>query len=103
MRLDQVKVGMLLAKDLHDPNGAILIRAGVALTERHLKALKSWGIQHIAIQLAEAGPPSLATMDPAFIAEARAHLDLQFSLSNPDHPAVHALYEICLERTLCHR
>lgn len=103
MRLDQVTVGMLLAKDVHDPNGAILIRAGVALTERHLKALKSWGVEHIAIQSAEELPPSLAAMDPSFIAETRTHLDLQFSLSNPDHPAVNALYEICLERTLCHR
>ncbi|MBK5965784.1 hypothetical protein CCR95_17290 [Thiocystis minor] len=103
MRLDQVTAGMLLAKNLHDPNGAILIRAGVSLTERHLKALKSWGIQQIPIQSAESCPQSLAVLDPSLIAEARTQLDTQFSLSNPDHPAVHALYEICLERTLCHR
>ncbi len=103
MRVDQVTTGMMLAQDIHDPNGALLIRAGVSITERHIKAFKSWGIQEIPIQSDEETQSTAKTGDSSVIAEVRTLLDAQFSLSNPDHPAVHALYEICLERTLRHR
>jgi hypothetical protein len=102
MQLDQVTEGMLLARDVRDPNGAILMRAGAAMTERYIKALKAWGILEVAIQSAD-DPVAIPVTDPAVIAEVRRLLDAQFNLSNREHPAVHALYEICLEHSLRHR
>ncbi|TCT22336.1 hypothetical protein [Thiobaca trueperi] len=102
MQLDQIAVGMRLARDIHDPHGCLLVRAGVLITDRHLKAFKSWGIQDIAIASDETSTP-IPSRDPAVVMELRELLDAQFSLSNPDHPAVQALYQICLERALCNR
>ncbi|EXJ15865.1 hypothetical protein [Imhoffiella purpurea] len=102
MRLDDITTGMLLAKDVCDPNGNPLIRAGTIVTGRHIRALKSWGIGEIAIQ-SDAPPPAMAPRDPAELAELKAMLDVQFSLSNPEHPAMRALYDICLERALSQR
>ncbi|EGV31816.1 hypothetical protein ThidrDRAFT_1701 [Thiorhodococcus drewsii AZ1] len=101
MKLEDITPGMLLAKDVSDPNGTPLIRAGAIITERHVRALKSWGIAEIAIQ-SDAPTPSALTRDSASVQELKTMLDIQFSLSNPDHPAVRALYEICLERALKH-
>jgi hypothetical protein len=98
MRLDQVTAGMELSKDVYDPNGGILMRAGVQLTERHIKAFKSWGIQEISIRSTASAPPDAP--DPATATEMRELLDARFGLSNLDHPAVQALYQICLERAL---
>ncbi|MFD2110791.1 hypothetical protein [Thiorhodococcus fuscus] len=101
MKLNDITPGVLLAKDVCDPNGTPLIRAGAIITERHVRALKSWGIAEIAIQ--SAAPASNAlTRSSASVQELKAMLDIQFSLSNPDHPAVQALYEICLKRALEH-
>lgn len=102
MQLDQITAGMRLARDIHDPHGCILVRAGVLITDRHVRAFKSWGIQDIPIESDETSKP-IPDRDPAVIAELRELLDAQFSLSNPDHPAVQALYQICLERALCNR
>ncbi len=102
MRLDQVKAGMPLAKDVYDLHGSVLVRAGVCLTDRHLKALKSWGISEIEIRSPKDQTPK-APHDPATIAEVREPLDAHFSMSNTHHPVVQALYEICLERALARR
>ena len=102
MRLDDVTPGMQLAKDVQDPNGHVLIRAGVRMTERHLKACRSWGILDVAVQLAEEPEPGAAS-DPSALADMRALLDQQFSLSNRDHPAIQALYDICLQRAVENR
>lgn len=102
MRLEQVEPGMRLAKDVYDPHGTVLLRAGIQISERHIKAFKSWGIHEIPLE-PEGGPPRPRTPDPAALAEIREMLDTQFSLSNLDHPAVRALYDICLERALGQR
>lgn len=100
MRLEQIEPGMRLAKDVYDPHGTVLLRAGILISERHIRALTSWGIHEVTI--APDGDPA-HTQPPPVAAEIRARLDTQFSLSNRDHPAVQALYDICLERALGRR
>lgn len=100
MRLEQVEPGMRLAKDIYDPHGIVLLRAGIQVSERQIRALKSWGILEVPIA-PDGGPPP--PPPPAVAAEIRGMLDTQFSLSNLDHPAVRALYDICLERALGQR
>ncbi len=99
MRIEDIRPAMRLAKDIHDPNGNVLIRAGVSITERHIKAFKSWGIHDIPI-CSDDGPPRSEVRDPKAIAEIRQLLDSQFSLSNLDHPVVQALHALCLQRIL---
>lgn len=102
MKLDQVRAGMLLVKDVFDPQGCILVRSGVTVTDRHIRAFKSWGVTEVTVQSGNAAAPSQA-QDPTALVQMREFLDTQFSLSNLDHPAVRALYELCLERALSNR
>jgi hypothetical protein len=99
MRIEDIRPGMRLARDLHDPNGHVLIRAGVTITERQIKACKSWGIQEASIAPDESLPPR-EIQDPKVAAEIRQLVDNQFSLSNIDHPAVQMLRALCLQRAL---
>lgn len=99
MRLEDLKPGMRLAKDIFDPNGNILMRAGAPVTDRLIRAFKSWGIGEAAIQSDPDGTDEPAR-DPSVAAEVRTLLDTQFSLSNRDHPVVQALYDLCLDRAL---
>ena len=99
MRLAEIQPGMRLAKDVHDPHGQILIRSGVVLGERQIRALRSWGVAEVAIAQDE-GTADSAVRDPKAIAEIRHSIDIQFSLSNRDHPMIQALHTLCLNRAL---
>ncbi|WP_236786197.1 hypothetical protein [Allochromatium tepidum] len=90
---------MRLAKDVHDPHGQILIRAGVVLGERQIRALRSWGVAEVAIVQDEDAVDS-GIRDPEIIDEIRRSIDIQFSLSNRDHPVIQALQALCLSRAL---
>ncbi len=65
--------GMVVARNLLDRNQRILLRAGVALSESHIKALRSLGIAGLEIRgshtpltgpTPSANPPSSATAAP---------------------------------------
>ncbi|NEX23122.1 hypothetical protein G3480_22955 [Thiorhodococcus mannitoliphagus] len=99
MRVEDMAPGMHLAKDIYDPNGNVLMRSGAEITERLIKALRSWGISEVAIKTAADEDPGMIR-DPKAVAEIRALLDQQFSLSNRDHPMIQALYDLCLDRAL---
>ncbi len=47
---DYLQQGMVLNGDVHDLNGRLMLRAGTALTEKHLHILKTWGITEADIQ-----------------------------------------------------
>ena len=50
LALDFVEPGMVLARDVYDEDGTIMISAGTALTERLLARLKKWEIRSAFIQ-----------------------------------------------------
>ncbi|QGU32131.1 hypothetical protein [Thermochromatium tepidum] len=99
MRLTEIQPGMRLAKDVHDPQGRILIRAGVVLSERQIRLLRSWAVADVCIARdEEAG--DLGRRHPEISDELLRSIDTQFSLSNRDHPVIQALQAFCLSRML---
>lgn len=97
MHSHEVEPGMRLARDIHDPNGNLLIRAGTVITQRHLKAFKSWGILEVSIE-SNTDTQCEPLRDAVAVSKIRALLDSQFSLSNLGHPVVKAIHDLCLDR-----
>ncbi len=93
MLVDQAVVGMQLANNICAPNGRVLIKAGQCINERHIKALKAWGISVIEVLSDTAGP---AQGNSTYLLNLSRQLDSHFSMSNRNHPAVEALYRLCL-------
>ena len=48
--IDDLEPGMVLSKDIKDRTGRTLLKADMALQEKHLKILKTWGISAVEIQ-----------------------------------------------------
>lgn len=73
---------------------------GQALLERHLLALRMWGITHCEIEGAAPEPPVATTLDPAVLEEAGRVVERLFSLQSTedDHPLLARLRELSLER-----
>lgn len=56
-----VKAGMVLAEDVNNPRGQLLIAAGTVLTEKHISALQLWGVSFLHIE----GPEGEESTDTA--------------------------------------
>lgn len=60
--IDIASEGMVLAGDLRDAGGAILLPGGATLSQSTLKSLRRRGIERLAVSLPDAPEPEL---DPA--------------------------------------
>lgn len=101
LRLDELQPGMVLAEDAVHLNGRVLLRAGVVLTERHLRMFRMWGL--IEAGIAGTGPERLHTAkpedaDPEHVDELRASLNDRFRFADSAHPAIAELFRWCLEQ-----
>jgi hypothetical protein len=102
--LKNLRPGMLVAEDVKDLNGNILIYKGVELEDKHEKILKSWGVSDVEI-LGERMDPIifdqyLNRVDSKDLKQAQDHLNTLFSRSNTGFPPTQMLYRLCLERKL---
>ncbi|TVQ74814.1 MAG: hypothetical protein EA372_01305 [Chromatiaceae bacterium] len=46
---DQADAGSVLAEDVRDRSGRLLLSAGIPLKDKHLRVLKTWGVTQVAI------------------------------------------------------
>lgn len=76
---DELAPGMVLAVDVHGPDGRLLLPAGSVLENRHLRVFQVWGVTEARIQ--EDGPDAAAPEDafPAeILREARLRVEAVF-------------------------
>jgi len=99
VQIDQLRVGDVVAGDVRDVSGKVLVRKGLVLTARHLRALRMWGTATVAIDGEDQSAPAPAvTISPAEEAQARAALERRFRLAPVTHPAMARLFDISLKR-----
>lgn len=48
--IDNLEVGMVLAADVHDRTGRLLLGTGSALTRKHLMIFRTWGVEEADIE-----------------------------------------------------
>ena len=49
-KLDDVTVGDIVGGDVLNPQGAVLVKAGVGVEEKHLRLFKMWGIEKLEVR-----------------------------------------------------
>jgi hypothetical protein len=96
--LDNLRPDMLLAADIVDGTGRLLLPHGTSLTEKHLRYCQMWGVMEADVAGDEAPPVEEAeTADPVLIAEVEAALRPLFRHCDLGHPAVDALFKYCVQ------
>jgi hypothetical protein len=104
--IDKLEPGMEVAADVVNLNGVLLIGEGAILTERHLRILKTWGIDSVSVagqESAEAAPPPRELeFSPEIIERAEAHVNHRFRHASPDISAVKVLRELAVRRAAQH-
>ncbi len=100
VNIDALKPGMVLAEDLIHSNGRLLLGKGTVLDPTNLRVLKIWGVVSAEIEGVsnDFRPPNLDEIDPAVLGAAKKFTQDRFSLADPDHPFLRALFDICTLR-----
>lgn len=95
---DNLKPDMVLASDIVDGLGRLLLPAGTKLTDKHLRYCQMWGILEADIQGDEPPVEEGSVLDPAALSAAATMLDPRFQLCNRADPVIEQLYAFCLQR-----
>ena len=105
VQIDNVEVGMVLASDVQDRNGRMLLGAGAELTQKHLVVFRTWGVIEVdiaGIDYAQEESSIPAELDPAAIAAAQEELLPHFIHSGIEHPALKELFVLAAIKKVQH-
>ena len=95
--VSQAQAGMVLAADVVDKRGRMLIPAGKELAEKYLNALPQWGITRIEVEGDDVAD-AVTEVEPWALDEAASEIDQLFAQTNRAHPAMDALAQACVQR-----
>lgn len=102
--IENIETGMVLASDVRDRSGRMLLGAGAELTQKHLDIFRTWGVLEadIAGQGSQAAVQIPADVDPLQLAAAEEALAPLFRHANRSHPAVMELMRLAALRKVKH-
>jgi HD-like signal output (HDOD) protein len=102
LSIKNLQVGMVLADDLTDRMGRLLITRGTVLTENNLKICKMWGVVEAQIEGVsgdDINEAALNDFDSTEIAKATESVRERFCHTDMEHPAIRELVRLCILRT----
>jgi hypothetical protein len=101
INVGDLQVGMVLASEVKNMNGQLLMPSGLTINEKHLGLLKAWGITEVEVQgvnKEDVATQAAAQLDPAILAEAEAKTKELFHHANMHHAAIAELITLCTLR-----
>lgn len=93
--LSAVQPGMVLAAPVLGPGGRQLADAGTVITDQHLKVMRVWGIDAVAVVGTDRVPVS-----DAILQAAQRQVAPLFRGQPVEHPVVRALFAVAVERAM---
>lgn len=102
--IENIETGMVLASDVRDRSGRMLLGSGVELTQKHLVVFRTWGVLEadIAGQGSETADQIPSDVDPLELAAAKEALVPLFRHTNRNHPAIIELMRLAALRKVQH-
>ncbi len=92
---------MVLKSDVSARNGRILLRAGGAITEKHLKIFHAWGVTEADIEgvtKEDVSALSNEQVDPKVHQKAEEYVRERFCFAKPNHAFSDELIRVCISR-----
>jgi hypothetical protein len=103
--LDNLETGMVLASDVLDRNGRMLLGAGAELNQKHLTIFRTWGVAEAdiaGIDYVENESPLPAEITPEALAAAEETLQPHFIHCGTQHPVLRELLRLAAIRKVQH-
>lgn len=96
--VDDLVAGMILAENVNDSQGRLLIPGGTELTDRHLRAFALWGVMAVRVRGAGGEEEAEPEVSPEAVAAARELVLPRFVHNDLQHPLIAVLLEQCIHR-----
>jgi HD-like signal output (HDOD) protein len=97
IRIDKLKPGMIVADDVRDIKGRLLLTRGKAIAPEHIRVFKIWGIPQIAVAGTPAEAESASSpVDPARVDAVRQETAALFRHTDLDHPAIKEIFNLAI-------
>jgi len=91
--LDQAQPGMILAQPVSNTNGRVLLPAGCEISDKHIKAMKMWGIVDLCVKGGDENDNGQThAVSPEKLEAAKASLAEVFKHANTGTPIMDAIY-----------
>ncbi len=95
---DNIKSGQVLAEEVRDISGRLLLSKGQTIEANHIRIFKIWGISEVNLVGAERQEDtSDPLMDPAMIEQTKKSVTALFCQMDLEHPAVKEIYRIAVQ------
>jgi len=101
INISDLRAGMVLAAEVRNLNGQVLLGAGTAISAEQVRTLKAWGIMEVdvaGLDRAAVTREATASLNPQVKAKVKAELDQLFSRTNREHPAMEELHRLAVLR-----
>jgi hypothetical protein len=102
LSVDQLTPDMVVARDVTNLNGALLLPAGSQLTPQRLRTLKMWGIAAVEVRTAAEGntgpEPAEAPPTPELLEAAAAHVNQRLRHVTAEWKTVECVRELAIRR-----
>jgi HD-like signal output (HDOD) protein len=94
IRTKKLKPGMMLADDVRDLKGRLLLTRGKPIGPEHIRIFKIWGIPQVEIIGAPetAEPAAAPPVDPAWLKTVRMETEKLFCRTDREHPVMQELF-----------
>ncbi len=106
LKLTDIKEGMVLARKVKDQNGRALLLPETALTGKHFRVFKAWGISEAFVKSQGDGPAEEAeetVSEPEGKQLVEKKLIENFIHTDPRHPAIKELFQVCVKNKLAQK
>ncbi|WP_145016976.1 hypothetical protein [Geobacter argillaceus] len=103
--IDTLETGMVLATDVQDSTGRLLLGSGVELTQKHLVIFRTWGVEEAdiaGIDDVDRSVPLPPEVTQSQLEETEQSLTSLFRHANTNHPAIRELLRLAAISKILH-
>ena len=94
IHINKLKPGMVLAQEVRDINGRLLLKSQKEIHASHIRIFKTWGVTEVNIRGNNGSrDTSTSPADPELIEKTREKTRERFSHADLDHPAMKEISE----------
>ena len=99
LSVEDLEAGMVIAEDVRDRSGRLLIGKGAELSDKTLRVLKTWGIIEVEVEGADSvdGDNAIEALDSDTVEGIKDQLTERFRHNQIDHVVISTLYELVFE------
>jgi len=101
IKLEQVQPGMMVARDVKNIDGMLLLPTGCELSERQIGILQAWGVAELDVEASQETALShdpLAQLTPEQLAQLKAELRARYWKPDNFGPVPAEIFKLMLQR-----